>query len=152
MSLSFVVTEQNEHEVCQAVQYWNKRGVRTRVMGLVNRAGTLDNYERLRLKARFHGTPFLSQLWRGLISRLGGVTGCHLPFCQMNILFNGDVIICCHDWNRATVVGNARTSSLKEIWNCGKMNEIRRLILGKRYEQVDSCKECSLVRNSKVGI
>ena len=146
LSLSFIFTEKNVHEVYQAVQYWNKRGVRTRVMGLVNRAGTLDNYERLRLKTGYHGKPFLTQLWRRLMFRLRGVIGCHLPFCHMNILFNGDVIICCHDWNRATVVGNVKTSSLKEIWNSKKMNEIRRLMLRKRYEQIDSCKECSLVR------
>lgn len=60
--------------------------------------------------------------------------------------FNGDAIICCHDWNRATVVGNARTSSLREIWNSEKINEIRRLILRKRYGQIDSCQECSLVK------
>ena len=24
----------------------------------------------------------------------------------MNVLFNGDAIICCHDWNGASVVGN----------------------------------------------
>ena len=145
LALSFVVTEQNKHEVCQAVQYWNKMGVRTRVMEIRNRAGTLDNYERLRLKTGYGSTSFVSKLWRRLMSRLHGIIGCQYPFFHMNILFNGDVIICCQDWNRTTVVGNARTSSLREIWNSEKMNEIRRLILRKRYEQIDSCKECSLV-------
>jgi radical SAM protein with 4Fe4S-binding SPASM domain len=113
---------------------------------IANRAGTLGNYERLRLKTNYRGTSFLSRLWRRLMTGTGQVTGCHLPFCQMNVLFNGDVIICCHDWNRATVVGNAKTSSLREIWNSKKMNEIRRLILRKRYEQLDSCRGCSLAR------
>ncbi|MHA1485228.1 MAG: SPASM domain-containing protein, partial [Candidatus Thorarchaeota archaeon] len=79
------------------------------------------------------------------MSGTGRVTGCPLPFYQMNVLFNGDAIICCHDWNRASVIGNAGTSSLREIWNSTKVNEIRRLVLRKRYEEIDSCKECSCV-------
>ncbi len=130
----------------QAVQYWNKRGAKTRVMGLKNRAGALDDYEGLRPKTGYQDSRFLFRLWRRLMSSAGGVLGCHLPFYQMNILFNGDAIICCHDWHRATVVGNARTSSLREIWNSDKMNEIRRLILRKRYEQINSCKECPLLK------
>ena len=144
--LGFVVTEQNEHEVYQAVPYWNRQGVKTRVIGLVNRAGILDSYERLRLKTGYHGNRSLLRLWRRLMFRLRGTIGCPLPFYHMTILFNGDAIICCHDWNRAVVVGNTRTSSLREIWNSEKMNEIRQLIVRKRYEQIDSCKECSLVK------
>ena len=79
------------------------------------------------------------------MSGIGRVTGCRLPFYQMNVLFNGDAIICCNDWSRASVVGNAGTSSLGEIWNSAKVNEIRRLALRKRYEEIDSCKECSCV-------
>jgi radical SAM protein with 4Fe4S-binding SPASM domain len=147
LALSFVVTEQNAREVYEATKYWKREGVRTRVIAeIANRAGTLDRYERLRLKTGYRGTPFLSRLWRRLMIGAGHVTGCHLPFYQMCVLFNGDVIICCHDWNRATVVGNARTSSLREIWNSKKMNEIRRLMLRKRYEQLDSCRDCSIVK------
>jgi radical SAM protein with 4Fe4S-binding SPASM domain len=145
LALSFVVTEQNAHEVYEATKYWKRQGVKTRVIAeIANRGGTLDDYERLRLKTGYRGTPFLSQLWRRLTTVAGQAIGCHKPFSQMNILFNGDVIICCEDWNRTTVVGNVTTQSLREIWNSKKMNEIRRLLLRKRYEQLDSCRECSL--------
>jgi len=144
--LSFVVTGQNVHEVHQATHYWKGQGVKTRVLGMSNRAGSLDNYEGIRLKIGYHDIPLLSRVWRRLMSSAQGVTGCHLPFYHLNILFNGDAIICCHDWNRATVVGNARTGSLREIWNSEKMNEIRGTLLRKRYEQIESCKECSFVK------
>ena len=146
LALSFAVTDKNMHEVSQVVQHWHQMGVRTRVMGITNRAGTLKNYEEIRSKEIYRIIPPLSGRWRRLMSHIEkNITGCHLPFCHMNILFNGDVIICCHDWARTTVVGNVRTSSLKEIWNSKKMNRIRRLILKKRYEQIDSCRGCSLV-------
>ena len=141
--LSYVLTEKNVHEVHQATDYWKTQGVKTRVIGLSNRAGSLDNYERARLKPAYRGRPLLSRVWRSLMSGTGRVIGCHLPFYQMNVLFNGDAIICCNDWSRASVVGNAGTSSLGEIWNSAKVNEIRRLLLRKRYEELDSCKECA---------
>ena len=74
------------------------------------------------------------------------MTGCINPFRQLNVLFNGECIICCHDWNRATVVGNARTQSLKEIWNSQRINEVRRLVIGKKYDQIAACRDCSLAR------
>jgi radical SAM protein with 4Fe4S-binding SPASM domain len=147
MGVSFVATEENAHELSKAVRYWRKQGVRTRVITEIsNRGGALDRYEKLRLKTGYRDTPFLSKLWRRLMTGLGRVTGCHLPFCHMNILFNGDVIICCHDWNRATVVGNVKNSSLREVWNSPRMNEVRRLIINKEYEQLDSCRDCSIVK------
>jgi radical SAM protein with 4Fe4S-binding SPASM domain len=147
ITLSFAVTEENAQEVPQATSYWRERGVKTRVIAeIANRGGTLDRYEKLQLKTTYRGTPLAARLWRRLMTAAGKVTGCHLPFYQMNVLFNGDAIICCHDWNRATVVGNAKTSSLREIWNSHKINKIRRLMLAKKYEQLDSCRDCSIVK------
>lgn len=146
LALSFVVTDKNMHDVIEAVQHWHKKGVKTRVMGITNRAGTLKNYEEIRSKDIYRVIPALSGRWRRLMSHIEeNITGCHLPFCQMNILFNGDVIICCHDWARTTVIGNIRDSSLREVWNSPKANEIRRLIRKKRYDQIGACKKCSLV-------
>jgi radical SAM protein with 4Fe4S-binding SPASM domain len=144
--LSFVVTEQNEHEVFEATKYWKRQGVRTKVSGATNRAGSLDNYERVRPKTDYYHGLGLETVWRRLMTRARHVVGCHVPFYEMSILFNGDVLICSEDWNRTTVVGNVTTQSLREIWNSKKINEIRRLLLRKRFEQIDSCRECSMAR------
>lgn len=146
LMLSFVITGQNVQEVQEATRHWKKQGVKTRVMAITNRAGALGDYERFRLKTGDNVTPFLSRIGRRLTSSARELLGCELPFYQMNILFNGDVIICCHDWNRTTLVGNIRNSSMREIWNSKRMNEIRRSIVRKRYDQIDSCRDCSLVR------
>jgi len=146
VELRFALTEENVHDVQQAVDYWKTQGVHTKVRGITNRAGSLDNYERLRLKDAQYTRALLWRFWKHLMSMAHGAIGCDLPFYQMNVLFNGDAIVCCHDWKRATVVGNVKTSSLKSIWNSDRMNEIRRLILRKRYEQINSCRECSLVK------
>jgi radical SAM protein with 4Fe4S-binding SPASM domain len=147
IGLSFVVTEKNVQEVPEATRYWQKQGVRTRVIAEIsNRAGTLAHYEKLRLKTGYRGTPLLARLWQHLLKGPRQVIGCHRPFYQMSVLFNGDVIVCCHDWNRTTVIGNAKTSSLREIWNSDRMNEIRRIMLKKDYQQLEPCRDCSIVK------
>jgi MoaA/NifB/PqqE/SkfB family radical SAM enzyme len=136
VELSFRLTKENSAEVRSAVRYWKARGVRTRVMGITNRAGSLVNYEALRLNDDSKGIPLYGRIWRRVASSLRGVLGCETPFHRMDILFNGETIMCCQDWKRAALIGDAKTESLAEIWNSEKMNEARRLIL----------QECSGVR------
>jgi radical SAM protein with 4Fe4S-binding SPASM domain len=143
VSLSFVLTGQNLPDVCQAIEYWKAQGVKTRVMKPTNRAGALDNYDHIRPTWGFSHQPSISRAWGRVLSRARSLTGCTYPFYQMNILHNGDCIICCNDWNRSLVVGNVETASLRQIWNSSKMNEVRRLVLKKNYENITSCKECS---------
>jgi radical SAM protein with 4Fe4S-binding SPASM domain len=144
--LSFVLTNQNEHEVYEATKYWKRQGIRTRVSGASNRAGSLDNYESIRPKTGYYNSLGLATVWRRLITGARHTIGCHVPFYEMSVLFNGDVLICSEDWSRTTVVGNVTTQSLKEIWNSEKMNEIRRLLLRKKFEQICSCKECCMAK------
>jgi MoaA/NifB/PqqE/SkfB family radical SAM enzyme len=73
--------------------------------------------------------------------------GCHVPFYEMNILFNRDALICSEDWCRTTVVGNAKTQSFREIWNSKKINGIRVwLLLKKRFQELASYKDCCMAR------
>jgi radical SAM protein with 4Fe4S-binding SPASM domain len=151
MQMMFVLNEVNSHEVQKAIEFWKQKEVRTKVVELSNRGGTLDTYANVMLKNLHYTKPLQLKLWKNLMSSIRGVIGCELPFYQMNVLFNGDVIICSNDWNRTTVVGNVKTSSLKSIWNSERMNEIRGLILKKKYEKIYSCRECSVVnRDAKL--
>jgi radical SAM protein with 4Fe4S-binding SPASM domain len=144
--LSFVVTRQNWDEVHQAIRYWKAQGVRTRVVRVANRAGALDSYEGIKPASLYFGDSFRSSALGRLIYGAGRVTGCPFPFYQMNILFNGDCIVCCHDWNRATVVGNVARTPLEDVWNSQEMNRVRRSLLRRQYGKVEACAECSLAR------
>ena len=146
LTIGFLNTKFNPLEINAALPYWRKKGVKTRVIDVSNRAGSLDGYEKFRPEKKYQGNGYLSKLRLRSIWSLKPRVGCSLPFHQMNILFNGDVIVCCQDWNRDTVVGNVHNSSLKEIWNSEKMNQIRRSIMRKRYNEVKSCQACSLAR------
>jgi radical SAM protein with 4Fe4S-binding SPASM domain len=146
VTLSYVATRDNLDEVRTAMAAWRRQGVATRVIEVANRTGLVDNYDGIRLASRFYGESLGPRVWGPLISRVGRLTGCVNPFRQLNILFNGECIICCHDWNRATVIGDVRTQTLEEVWNSPRINEVRRLVLRKKYDRIAACKDCSLAR------
>jgi MoaA/NifB/PqqE/SkfB family radical SAM enzyme len=141
--LSFVVTSQNHEEIPRAVRHWRDRGVRTEVRGMVNRAGTLNGYTKHKSQNEHPGFHFFASVRDRMLDGMQRVIGCPLPFYQMSVLFNGDAILCCNDWNRESIVGNLEAGSLREVWNSEKLNAIRKRILQGRYEEVESCRGCS---------
>jgi radical SAM protein with 4Fe4S-binding SPASM domain len=147
--LNFILTEQNEHEVYEATRYWRERGVSTKVSGVTNRAGTLADFEKFRPRAGYDNGSGPTALWKRLMDSIRHSLGCHVPFYEMNVLFNGDVLICSEDWRRTTVIGNTRTQSLREIWNSKKANENRRLLLKKKFEKLATCKDCCMSGSSR---
>lgn len=151
IQMMFLLNSLNAHEIKEATQFWKRKGVRTKVIQISNRAGSLDTYKELVLKETLYRRPLHLRLWKNLMSTIRGATGCELPFYQMNILFNGDVIVCSYDWKRTTVIGNIKTDSLRSIWNCERINAVRRNLIAKRYERISACSGCSIV-NRDVGL
>ncbi len=145
LRVSFVLTEVNRLEIRDALAFWSDQGIATQVKPLTNRAGTLRSYDSLQTQIRdLPGgeAKFGSEIRR----RIRSFTGCPLPFYQTGILFNGDVILCCQDWNHDPVIGNIESESLRSIWNGPTLTAIRRSILAHRYDEILPCRDCSLAR------
>ena len=60
------------------------------------------------------------------------------------IAWNGDVMVCCGDWYKKTLVGNANKSSLKELWDGKKWEWIRTMHKKRRLAEVPGCDKCQL--------
>lgn len=61
---------------------------------------------------------------------------------QSVILWNGDVICCCYDFEGELVVGNVfRDGGFKKIWNSNKYKKYRKKILRREF---NLCKNCNL--------
>lgn len=139
--IRFLETCQNRKEISQGLKYWHKRGVSTDVLSCINnRADTIDIDS---FKPSKSGILTRRKMKRILFSYFSGKC-CFLPFFQMNVLFNGDVMLCCNDWGRNSILGNVNEQSLMDIWNGPKANQIRRNILRKEYETIKACKGCSV--------
>jgi radical SAM protein with 4Fe4S-binding SPASM domain len=51
---------------------------------------------------------------------------CYYPFYMILIDFNGDVLLCPHDWNKNLILGNLKTDNIWDIWKDKTLNHIRK--------------------------
>ena len=66
---------------------------------------------------------------------------CYYPFYMIKVDFNGDVMLCSHDWARRGVLGNVNDESLWSIWTGKKMEKIKKNLAGKNRNMLpcDTC-------------
>lgn len=67
---------------------------------------------------------------------------CPEVFDKMSINWDGTVSACCSDYDNKMVVGDIRVQSLKEIWNCKKMNQYREMLANMQHDKLELCKTC----------
>lgn len=140
VTLRFLETRKNSREIIEAVKYWKKRGVHTEVLSFIsNRADAVDISG---LRKNVSELPLGTRIKQKAFSIFS--TCCIIPFYQMNILFNGDVLICCNDWKRNPVLGNVKKEKLADIWLGEKANNLRRNIMNKNYKSIQACRGCSI--------
>lgn len=58
----------------------------------------------------------------------------------LNVASNGDVVMCCLDYNHSTVLGNVREGNIMDIWNGSKFNKLRKLQEEGKFS--DLCLKC----------
>ncbi len=67
---------------------------------------------------------------------------CRHLFDTVFIQWDGDMTVCCEDWNSEAVVGNIRENSLQELWMRGLPEKYRRLQMNGIYHDPLICKDC----------
>ena len=50
---------------------------------------------------------------------------CFYPFYQLLVDFDGGVLLCNHDWDKRLIMGNVKETSILDIWNSKKYQEVR---------------------------
>lgn len=68
---------------------------------------------------------------------------CPIAFYSMVILANGDVVACCVDWSKKTLIGNLKNETFGEVWHGNKMQSFRRMQLEERRSENEACKNCT---------
>lgn len=66
---------------------------------------------------------------------------CHHPFIDVAILSNGDVTLCCFDYDGKLAVGNIKNSTIKTILNSKPTMDLRAAMFG-RYPLPLYCQQC----------
>ncbi|MGA1870611.1 MAG: radical SAM/SPASM domain-containing protein [bacterium] len=110
-------------ELEYAKAYWKKKQINFRIHGLDNRAGE-------ELRAIAPNKPHRRR-------------SCDLFLKQAYILFNGDMLFCCHDWRRTVVVGNVKERSIKEIWNSSLYKKLIYQYNSGDFSNIAICRQCA---------
>lgn len=75
---------------------------------------------------------------------LEGAFPCHVPFDEIVVLWNGDVTLCCYDYNGFNVFGNINEKSIHEIWNGSRAEKLRKTFENKETYNLPLCNKCYL--------
>jgi MoaA/NifB/PqqE/SkfB family radical SAM enzyme len=139
VTVRFLKQRANEGEEKEFTQYWRARGAHVSLYEVANRAGTVREFERL---SRNSGSLALKGRRRGLMRAFAPV--CTTPFLRLSVLWDGRVGACCEDWLNRVIVGDLSSQSLSAVWHGEPMNRHRRLLWAGRYDEIASCRECSI--------
>ena len=77
---------------------------------------------------------------------------CPFPFYSLVINCNGDVGVCCVDWNIKTKIGNIKEKNLSEIWFGENLRNFRKMHINKYRHKNESCKNCTYLYTSPDNI
>lgn len=69
---------------------------------------------------------------------------CAAPFSEVSVLWNGDVVLCCYDYDGFNVVGSIRENTMEEIWHGSRVDRIRKMFLKRSTESLRLCSSCFL--------
>lgn len=76
------------------------------------------------------------------------LVGKHLNVCpeiytKLSVLWNGDVTMCCNDYDgKDMVLGNILSDSIRSLWKSEKAEEICKLLEENEYEKIGICSIC----------
>lgn len=146
VEVRFLKQHDNIGEERAFARYWKSLGADLLFHHVVNRAGTLPVFESLK-RGKRNLKERLFYMVRNQVAPF-----CPLPFYSLNILWNGEVIVCCNDWGPREIIGDLSTQSLSEIWRGRAINHHRYLLSQGANKKSPVCRDCSYGYNyTKAG-
>ena len=120
VTVSFVVQNGNHHEIEAFRSFW-KGNAETHVCGADNRRDdTQGCFKRLECNKLYP---------------------CTRMFRTMNIMSNGQVALCCMDYDGSTILGNLNSESIQEVYGSHKWASLRKLHFQAAGDMVDLCRK-----------
>ena len=127
--LSFVESSINKHEARQYIKKWKDK---------------VDNIS----ISTMHN-------WTGAIQRNSNNSSgsrrdaCRLLWTDMIVRWNGDVSLCCHDYENRIVLGNVNSNTIEEIWSGEKLRKIREWHKDGCFHKIHICEKCEYNYHNK---
>jgi hypothetical protein len=108
----------------KVLKYWSKRNISVTISKPLSRSGLMGNIK---------------------VPPKKRIAGCETEriLFEMVISFNGDVLLCCHDMAKEVLLGNMNNSTIYEVWNGRKFQDILMAIYAGNNLPADFiCKRC----------
>lgn len=139
--------EKSKENLLAFLKLKTELGSRTIIhLGMIDFAMNRESIERMR--AYWEGVPGIDyvrikemRLWNGDAADVNALApkrvdnrelrkthktvACNVPWEQMSVTWDGDVIPCCYDYDKKYVLGNIHAQTLNEIWNGEPMRRLR---------------------------
>jgi radical SAM protein with 4Fe4S-binding SPASM domain len=131
----------NMNEINAFAKSWQSKGVPVFIYSANNRTGAVEEFDR-DMKVQDKDLSAGHKMFRFMFRKWMG--HCPIPYSTTNILHNGDMLMCVHDWARKEIIGNVKDATIAELWNGPRMKEIRKLVSQRRYEESPACRDCSM--------
>ena len=77
-------------------------------------------------------------LYRGKIQKVP----CRQLWQRLYIAYNGDIHMCCADYQGQEILGNIANDSIYSVWHSNRLNEIRQYHLDGEYYKISLCEKC----------
>jgi len=116
----------DKSDIESAKKYCSDNGIKFEFWGFLDRAGSV----------RGLSNNFYREIVHGCEQRR--------PFERMHITFDGKVVLCCMDWFRQHILGEADKQTLDEIWRSDRYIKIRELISSGTNRCPEICKRCKI--------
>ncbi len=142
--IRMVLQKKNCSEIKDFIRFWKGKGFRIEVRNASNRSGVLQNFNDIKISIVFDDeTKKFFKDYDVKKSSQYSTHFCNYLFSKFNILSNGDIIKCCHDWSHEDIMGNIKRDTIKKIWD-SKFKEHQSLFLKGESYKIKLCKNCSL--------
>jgi radical SAM protein with 4Fe4S-binding SPASM domain len=139
--------EKSKYNALEFLKLKMKTGSKTLVhIGMINFSLNQESIDRLANYWRsvpgvddFIAKPFVA--WNGDAQDVNSLTSrrfdnaelrktnsrvaCNVPWENVSVAWDGDVVPCCYDYDKKYPVGNVKTEALAEIWNGERMQRLR---------------------------
>jgi radical SAM protein with 4Fe4S-binding SPASM domain len=128
INLVLVELEENKREIKQFYREWEKK---VDSINIINMRNWANDIKKEGTKESFH---FNKKMKR---------KPCALIWQKMIVDWNGDVVLCCDDWNHSTVLGNLKKQTIEEIWKGEKLKKIKEAHIKGEFWKVPLCSGCN---------
>lgn len=115
-------------------------GCETRVHQVIMEA---NQHERVEFEGADNSIGFCEGRW-GVPAYTDQYTDepCVSPFQTLTVLTNGEVPVCCQDWDGKYTMGNAFTKGVAAVWDGHRYNRFRHRMLNGHKRGFPLCREC----------